>query len=447
MTVFNGGYTPAAHDGLLNLHSVKQMIFCIAQNDSSAQELNAYSLLGISNILEEAGYKIEQDFNEMIDKEEKYIKRHRKLRAALAAYDESGCISDRPSIAQILADDEQGGCPMIIRTEKTSNYTILPNEFLLDETISDKARGLLARLLSRPDNWNLNINYLVKTGKDGHTAVRSAIRELEEAGYIQREVSRHANGRIIGVEYIIYESPVKSCGDNQAPEQQAPSCNETQPREVQVELFAETTLPGPKPEPKPEPSCQEIQAQDGQSQEAHIEDTCMENTRMQKTVIKETAPIIKTDIKQILKRTTTTPDPGPGICAQAMPSSFPSNEILNLIPEKHQSPMVLSLVNKAIFDYPAKEVEQAVAYAADNVRGGSLQFKAYLDKTLKNKWADGWESQQKHQADKHVIQEQFRTVQNADLKNLADVGNVAAREELKRRERHMCINTDPPRTA
>ena len=84
---------------------------------------------------------------------------------------------------------------MIIRTEKKSNYTRMPNEFLLDETISDKARGTLARLLSRPDDWNLNINYLVKTGKDGHTAVRSAIRELEAAGYIQKEVSRHANGR------------------------------------------------------------------------------------------------------------------------------------------------------------------------------------------------------------------------------------------------------------
>ena len=52
--------------------------------------------------------------------------------------------------------------------------------------------------------------------------------------------------------------------------------------------------------------------------------------------------------------------------------------------------MVISLVNKAILDYPANEVEEAVAYAAGNVRGGSMQFKAYLDKTLKNKWAEGY---------------------------------------------------------
>ena len=31
-----------------------------------------------------------------------------------------------------------------------------------------------------------------------------------------------------------------------------------------------------------------------------------------------------------------------------------------------------------------------MAYTAGNVRGGSMQFKAYLDKTLKNKWAEGY---------------------------------------------------------
>ena len=76
--------------------------------------------------------------------------------------------------------------------------------------------------------------------------------------------------------------------------------------------------------------------------------------------------------------------------AMSLPSSSPSNEILNLIPEKHKNPMVLSLVNKAMVDYPVREVEEAIAYAGANVRGGSMQFKAYLDKTLKNKWAKGY---------------------------------------------------------
>jgi len=114
---------------------------------------------------------------------------------------------------------------------------------------------------------------------------------------------------------------------------------------------------------------------------------------MLETQNKGTAPIINTDIKQILKViTTTTPGSDPVICDQTMPlpSSCPSNAILNLIPEKHKSPMVVTFLNKAIVDYTAKEVEEAVAYAAGNVRGGSMQFKAYLVKTLKNKWAEGF---------------------------------------------------------
>nr|WP_319491641.1 hypothetical protein [uncultured Desulfobacter sp.] len=278
---------------------------------------------------------------------------------------------------------------MIVRAKKKSNYTILPNEFLLDETISDKARGTLARLLSRPDNWNLNINHLVKTGKAGHTAVRSAIKELEAAGYILRDVSRHENGRIIGVKYIIHESPVKaggSCGVRPEPDQPEQSGRKTAPMDIQGELFGKKNMATQ--------ANNDILPEAG---ETLGDATDIEETHMQKTGIKETAPVINTDIKQILRETTTTtPEPVRSpehvVCDSAVPvpSSSSNLDILNLIPEQHRNPIVFSLVNKAIMDYPARAVEEAVAYAARNVRGGSMQFKAYLDKTLKNKWAEGF---------------------------------------------------------
>lgn len=277
---------------------------------------------------------------------------------------------------------------MIVRTEKKSNYTVLPNAFLLDETISDKARGTLVRLLSRPDNWNLNVNYLVKTGKDGHTAIRSAIRELEAAGYIRKDVSRHENGRILGVEYVIHDSPVlsggevNSCGGSTGPDRYRNlPAEKTMPGVVQGELFDE---------------CPCASGASGGDRE---DIPCITENHMRETVIKETAPVINTDIKQILRVTTTTTQaqaigPKPIICDHAVPVPLPSSsshlDILNLIPEKHKSPMVVSLVNKAMVDYPAREVEEAIVYTAGNVRGGSMQFKAYLDKTLKNKWAVGY---------------------------------------------------------
>ncbi|HAR32536.1 MAG TPA: hypothetical protein DCR95_00120 [Desulfobacter sp.] len=278
---------------------------------------------------------------------------------------------------------------MIVKSENKSNFTILSNAVLLDETISDKARGTLVRLLCRPENWNLNINHLVKSGKDGNTAIRSAIRELEDAGYIQRDVTRHENGRIVGVEYIIHESPVNSCGDRPAPEQRASSCKGTVLPERPDNEDAEPELIT-LGDPEPEPSTMPIQAK-----KAHIEDANIAENHMSKTVIKQTAPIINTDIKQILRVTTTTcaREAEPVICDQVLSlpsSSSPTHEIINLIPSQHRSPVVLSLVNKAIVDYPEREVKEAIAYAGANVRGGSMQYKAYLDKTLKNKWAVGF---------------------------------------------------------
>jgi len=35
-------------------------------------------------------------------------------------------------------------------------------------------------------------------------------------------------------------------------------------------------------------------------------------------------------------------------------------------------------------------VEEAIVYSSANVKGGWMQYKAYLDKTLKNKWAAGY---------------------------------------------------------
>jgi len=58
-----------------------------------------------------------------------------------------------------------------------------------ESTAINPTKTTLTRLLSKPDNWNINVNYLVKTGKQGRTAVRLSIAELESAGYIHGKLS------------------------------------------------------------------------------------------------------------------------------------------------------------------------------------------------------------------------------------------------------------------
>lgn len=95
---------------------------------------------------------------------------------------------------------------MVMRVNKTKNYTVMCNEHLRDKSISLKAIGLLSIILSLPDDWDYSVAGLESIVKEGNTAVRSALKELEKSGYISRHAIRDDKGKIIDWEYNIYES-------------------------------------------------------------------------------------------------------------------------------------------------------------------------------------------------------------------------------------------------
>ena len=95
---------------------------------------------------------------------------------------------------------------MIFRVEKTKNYTVMSNYHLKDKNLSLKAKGLLSLMLSLPDDWDYSINGLVTICKDGETAVRSTLKELEDTDYLVRQ-RVYENGKIVDWEYIVYENP------------------------------------------------------------------------------------------------------------------------------------------------------------------------------------------------------------------------------------------------
>lgn len=84
----------------------------------------------------------------------------------------------------------------IIRTAKDADpYARINNTTLRDTRLSWKARGLLAYLLSMPDNWQTRTEHLVNQSPDGEAAVRSGLRELEAAGYLDRSRMQREGGR------------------------------------------------------------------------------------------------------------------------------------------------------------------------------------------------------------------------------------------------------------
>jgi hypothetical protein len=77
------------------------------------------------------------------------------------------------------------------------NYTITSNAAIEDTSISLKARMILVYLLSRPPGWVTSAERLAAqiSEKDGLSAIKSGLRELEQAGYLTRNRTRGDDGR------------------------------------------------------------------------------------------------------------------------------------------------------------------------------------------------------------------------------------------------------------
>ena len=92
---------------------------------------------------------------------------------------------------------------------KSNPYVMLNKVFLEDPRISYKAKGLLARLLSKPDDWIVYEIELTRAAIDGRDSVRSALKELMQAGYIRRSRQRDDKGMFRQVDYEVHELPVE----------------------------------------------------------------------------------------------------------------------------------------------------------------------------------------------------------------------------------------------
>ena len=79
--------------------------------------------------------------------------------------------------------------------------------------VTREARGLGAYLYSLPDGWEFSVSgILADGGKDKRDAIETAIKELEQAGYIYRE-KRRSNGQYSGGKWIVSDVPVFTVGD------------------------------------------------------------------------------------------------------------------------------------------------------------------------------------------------------------------------------------------
>lgn len=96
----------------------------------------------------------------------------------------------------------------VFRVERTRDYTVMSNYHLRDKSLSLKAKGLLSQMLSLPEDWDYTLAGLSFINRESKDAIRSAVNELEKAGYVQRRQTTDASGKFSVNEYIIHEFPV-----------------------------------------------------------------------------------------------------------------------------------------------------------------------------------------------------------------------------------------------
>jgi hypothetical protein len=98
----------------------------------------------------------------------------------------------------------------VFRIDKTKDYTVMANFHLRDKSLSLKAKGLLSLMLSLPEDWDYTTKGLAYICKDGVDSICAAVKELENAGYVQRKRNRNSQGRLTNVEYTILEKPIST---------------------------------------------------------------------------------------------------------------------------------------------------------------------------------------------------------------------------------------------
>lgn len=99
----------------------------------------------------------------------------------------------------------------VFRVEKNTNYTTMSNYHLRDQNLTLKAKGLLSLCLSLPESWDYSVRGLVAICKEGKDSIVKTLQELEQCGYLERHQLRREDGKMGGIEYVIYEMPHAPC--------------------------------------------------------------------------------------------------------------------------------------------------------------------------------------------------------------------------------------------
>lgn len=122
--------------------------------------------------------------------------------------------------------------------DRENPYRLVRQATFEDRRLTWEARGVIAYLLVKPDDWEISVTDLWRAGDVGRDKIYRILTHLEDNGYLVREEIR-THGKFVGVRYLLYEEPLPKNQEMES-DQPFPEIQETATR---VEPFPEKPYP------------------------------------------------------------------------------------------------------------------------------------------------------------------------------------------------------------
>ncbi|WP_329306806.1 helix-turn-helix domain-containing protein [Streptomyces sp. NBC_01260] len=148
---------------------------------------------------------------------------------------------------QIIAPSPAPSAGVVhVNIRHTSGFTVVGNHLSQHEELSLAARGLAVHIQSLPPGARVGIKTLVERLPDSEHRIASALRELEEFGYLKRTRQRGPDGRV-HTRTVSYNHP-----------EAAALGKEQQPRRPAGRPAPPAAPAAPQPQPQPQPPAEAI---------------------------------------------------------------------------------------------------------------------------------------------------------------------------------------------
>ncbi|MFI9832892.1 hypothetical protein ACIHIX_35000 [Streptomyces sp. NPDC051913] len=115
----------------------------------------------------------------------------------------SGAVASVPATAAGLV----AGAGIRRGAMAADQFTQIANRLFRDPRLTWKAKGLFGLISTHRDGWHITVADLARHSRDGEAAVRSGLKDLERHGFLLRERTRHNDGTLGRVVYVITDQP------------------------------------------------------------------------------------------------------------------------------------------------------------------------------------------------------------------------------------------------